>query len=261
MSDASRVKTIARLIALAVGAMLMPSMAPAATVDDVKGAAAVVAAAKKHKTVRVIARLANPAGTGMSMAAAAIGQQAGSLTRAMAAVGGSKLSPIKGLPLGVLRTDASQLGALIHSGLVEAVQEDKPARPALAQSVPLIDAPAAWNATPPARGAGWAVAILDTGVQTNHPFLAGRTVAEACFSTSSYPSSSLCPNGQDTQTGTGAGVNCSPALPGCLHGTEVAGIAAGRNYSGGPGFNGVAPDASIISVQVSSQFVDDYDYG
>src|SRR3954468_4295765 len=87
MSDASRVKTIARLIALAVGAMLMPSMAPAATVDDVKGHAAVVAAPKQHKPVGVIARLANPAGTGMPMAPAAVGQQAGSLTRAMAAVG------------------------------------------------------------------------------------------------------------------------------------------------------------------------------
>src|SRR5689334_7592304 len=103
--------------------MLLPSAAPAATVDDVKGAAAVVAAAKKHKTVRVIARLASPAGVGLPMAAAAIGQQASGLTRAMAAVGVSKVSPIKGLPLVVLRADASQLDALIRSGLVEAVQE------------------------------------------------------------------------------------------------------------------------------------------
>jgi subtilisin family serine protease len=101
-----------------------------------------------------------------------------------------------------------------------------------------------------ARGAGQAVAILDTGVDSAHPFLAGRVVSEACFSTTSPANgaTTLCPNGQASQTGAGAGRPCREA--GCEHGTHVAGIAAGR----GEDFSGMAPDADLIAIQVFSRF-------
>jgi subtilisin family serine protease len=85
-------------------------------------------------------------------------------------------------------------------------------------------------------GKGELVAIVDSGVDTSHPFLAGKVVQEACFSI-------RCPNGQETMIGPGA------AKPVLNHGTHVAGIVAGR----GPKFSGVAPDAGLIAVQVFSR--------
>ena len=52
--------------------------------------------------------------------------------------------------------------------------------PTLAQSVPssreIRRGPVGYD------GTGTAIAIIDTGVDANHPFLAGKVVAEACFS-------------------------------------------------------------------------------
>src|SRR4029453_8315128 len=98
----------------------------------------------------------------------------------------------------------------------------------------------------------------------DHPFLqdstgASRVVAQACFS-SNYPGAfavSLCPGAPSTPGGAwpaapGSGEDCSPLIDGCNHGTLVAGIAAGRGAS----FNGVAPGAELIAIQVFSQFND-----
>ncbi len=154
------------------------------------------------------------------------------------------------VPILALEVSAGALTDLAANPAVAAIEQDVPVPPALAQSVPLIGADALWRDG--FTGYGWTVAILDTGVDGSHPFLAGKVLAEACFSTTSLfdGSSTLCPNGQQSQIGTGAGVNCTPSVTGCDHGTQVAGIAAG---SGGT-FSGVARDASIISIQVFSRF-------
>jgi hypothetical protein len=47
---------------------------------------------------------------------------------------------------------------------------------------------------------------------------------------------------------------CPASVDGCEHGTHVAGIAAGRQYSGGPALNGIAHHARLVSVQVFTQF-------
>jgi subtilisin family serine protease len=136
------------------------------------------------------------------------------------------------------------------------IQEDKLSAPVLDKSVPRINADDVHLKG--YTGAGYAVAVLDTGVMSGHSFLAGRVISEACYSTtdSYYGSKTLCPNGEQSQIGTGAGVNCSTSISsGCSHGTHVAGIAAGKN--GVPG-NGVAPGANIIAIQVFSKFTDLY---
>jgi hypothetical protein len=94
------------------------------------------------------------------------------------------------------------------------------------------------------------VAILDTGVDRAHPFLAGRVIEET-----SYSGNGNCPNGTTTQAGTGAATPCTYAPSGCRHGTHVAGIAAGAHgtFSGTP-FSGVAKGASVLAIQVFSRF-------
>ena len=122
-------------------------------------------------------------------------------------------------------------------------------RPTLSESVPLIGAPTAWSLG--ATGAGWTVAIVDSGVDKSHPFLAGKVVSEACYSTAGGTASSVCPGGADS-TAIGSGVPCSASVYGCDHDTHVAGIAAGTGAS----FSGVAKAASIIAVQVYSRIDD-----
>ena len=133
--------------------------------------------------------------------------------------------------------------ALEESGKVARLQQDVVYRVTLGDSVPLINGDDAWGTG--FEGTDQVVAILDTGVEGAHPFLAGKVVEEACYSAGSN-----CPNGLTSQTGPGAGVNCTYTDT-CGHGTHVAGIAAGLAP---PGSSGVARDADIMAVQVFSRF-------
>jgi subtilisin family serine protease len=128
-------------------------------------------------------------------------------------------------------------------GIVLAVEEDTPLFPTLAESGPHVQANAAQGAG--LDGRGTVIAVLDTGIDKNHPLLAGKVVEEACFS-----SRGNCLNGAAVATGPGAGVPCTYAASACRHGTHVAGIAAGS----GPSFSGVATGARLMSVQVFSRF-------
>nr|MDQ3354649.1 S8 family serine peptidase [Actinomycetota bacterium] len=85
-----------------------------------------------------------------------------------------------------------------------------------------IGAEAAWSQ---GRGAGMVIAVVDTGVDLDHPDLAGKLLTGRSFTGKSTP-----------QDGNG-------------HGTHVAGIAA-ASTGNGTGVAGVAPDASILPVQV-----------
>jgi subtilisin family serine protease len=200
--------------------------------------------AREDGVVRVIARLAvEPAATVEAAHASALADM-----RTMGLDTATTLS--ESLPLVVADVTPEQLAALEANPRFEDVQEDRLTFASLADSAPLIGAPEVWAQG--GRGAGQSVAILDTGVDAVHPFLAGRVTAEACFSTTSAATGakSVCPNGAREQTGAGAARPCD--AEGCEHGTHVAGIAAGR----GARFSGVAPDAGIFAVQVFSKFVD-----
>ncbi len=140
---------------------------------------------------------------------------------------------------------------------VTSLQEDVAEPPLLSESAGLIRADVAWAAG--YTGNGWAVALIDTGVNLAHPFFAGKIVSEACYSNGGIPgtlegASSVYPGGVASSTAAGSGNYCSFGFDGCLHGTHVAGIAAGRQYSGGPAINGIGQRASIISIQAFTGF-------
>ncbi len=213
--------------------------APAAEV-----AATLRARAEADGAVRVIVEIAAPQG-----ARPALSNLHGAAVQAFRDAGVTQVAPLTPrLAYLVAEVNAAQLDALYADPRFGTWSEDRLARASLAESGPLVQAPQLWAAG--GRGAGQGIAILDTGVDGGHPFLAGRVVTEACFSTNSAAnrSTSVCPNGQAEQTGAGAARPCG--VSGCEHGTHVAGIAAGR----GADFSGMAPDADIIAVQVFSRF-------
>lgn len=90
-----------------------------------------------------------------------------------------------------------------------------------------IQMPLAWDL---ARGQGAVIAVLDTGVDVNHPELQGR----------------LLPGFSFTDDTTNVADNCG-------HGTHVTGIVA-ANTNNGVGIAGVAPEAQILPVKVMERY-------
>jgi subtilisin family serine protease len=234
------------------------ALAFAATADTF---AAAQAAAPAAPSTRVIVELALPAGRhvpeGRLAGPAAVSAQrraiAAAADRVAARLPRGVLRRFTTVPFLVVDADAATRAALAASPDVVRVMEDAIVRPSLAESVPLIQGDQAWDAG--YDGTGTVVAILDTGVDRNHPFLAGKVIDEACFSsTVAGISQSACPNGAAQQFGSGAAAPCS--LEDCLHGTHVAGIATGNGAAAGQPFSGVAKGAHIVAVQVFSVVTD-----
>mgnify|MGYP001165453530 CR=1 FL=1 len=95
--------------------------------------------------------------------------------------------------------------------------------PLLVDSVPLINANTFWDAG--YKGNGVKVAVIDSGIDKNHPMLSGKVVAERDFSSS------------------GSANDISS------HGTHVAGIIAGTTANGGS-YSGVAPEVKLLNAKV-----------
>ncbi|MFN0280098.1 MAG: S8 family serine peptidase [Pyrinomonadaceae bacterium] len=153
------------------------------------------------------------------------------------------------IPFLSLEAAESGLTDMQDDPAITSINEDIAVPPSLAESTQIVQAPAAWNSG--FDGSGWAVAILDSGVNKNHTFLTGKVVSEACYS-STVPgfATSLCPGGVPESTAPNSGLNCDPLISGCPHGTHVAGITAGSGAS----FSGTARNAKIIAIQVFSRF-------
>ncbi|MER5277265.1 S8 family serine peptidase [Streptomyces sp. NPDC002809] len=118
------------------------------------------------------------------------------------------------------------------SAAVEKMWLDGRRKASLDKSVPQIGAPTAWAAG--FDGTGTKVAVLDTGIDTTHPDLAGRVIEERDFSDS--------PSGTADKFG---------------HGTHVASITAGTGAGSDGKFKGVAPGAKLLNGKV----LDDAGYG
>jgi subtilisin family serine protease len=91
------------------------------------------------------------------------------------------------------------------------------------------------------NGVGLKVAVIDSGVDTDHVDFSGRIVAQQCFCSGAVGSVGCCPNGLDTQSGAGA------AEDNHGHGTNVSGIILG---AGDVAPRGALPAASLVSVKV-----------
>lgn len=135
-----------------------------------------------------------------------------------------------------LRADAQRLwkrkaGRLARTGPfagIKTIYLDRKVKASLADSVPQIGAPQAWAAG--FDGTGVDVAVLDTGIDKNHPDLAGKVTAEANFTTDPSPAD------------------------GFGHGTHVASIVAGGGQASGGLRKGVAPGAKLMNGKVLNDF-------
>lgn len=101
-------------------------------------------------------------------------------------------------------------------------------KPLLKESVPQIGAPTAWAAG--FDGSGVKVAVVDSGIDADHPDLAGRVIAARNFT-----------EGE------------SDTLDRVGHGTHVAATIASTGAAPG-GYKGVAPGASLLAAKVCGVF-------
>jgi hypothetical protein len=137
------------------------------------------------------------------------------------------------------------------SRIVEIV-EDIPSRPSLTGSLVPTDTYEAHNLG--FTGLDQVIAVVDSGINKNHPMLSEVIVDEICFS-EAFPLvnlTSLCPNGGPSQLGSGAAssAKCNN-ISLCDHGSFMSGIIAGAPYTtAGQTYKGISFGAKILAVQV-----------
>jgi subtilisin family serine protease len=136
----------------------------------------------------------------------------------LSAAGNAALHTAAG-PMTRLGTAAGELSGISHVWL-----DGKVKAAGLDWNLSKINAPAAWSAGQ--TGQGVTVAVLDTGIDTTHPDLAGQVTASVNFSSSA-----------DTLDHVG-------------HGTFVAGTIAGTGAVSGGARKGVAYGAKLLNVKV-----------
>ena len=165
-------------------------------------------------------------------------------------------------PALAMTLDQSEIDVMSSAPGVESIIEDIAAQTMMDESLPLIGANVLHDLD--FDGSGFAVAILDTGTDHDHPMIADGIVGSACFSTTdpAIHAISRCPGGRTVEVGGRSGDDCDRCQVTATHGTHVGGIAAGRpvtaNMSGtNHELLGVAPGAGIVAVNVFYTDTDD----
>jgi hypothetical protein len=130
------------------------------------------------------------------------------------------------------RLSRAGLARLRRSPAVASIQYDRVMSASLAEAGPLIGAPSVHTQLG-FTGKGINVAVLDTGIDSDHPDLSDNIVAQKCFC--NLNGLSCCPGGADSAEDNNG------------HGTHVSGIITGK---GTVAPKGIAPDAGIVAVKV-----------
>jgi hypothetical protein len=112
--------------------------------------------------------------------------------------------------------DAEAIEILMQDPDVVAIDVDRVAYATLTQGVSLVGATTTHGLG--VTGSGVTVAVLDTGIDTDHPDLSSSLDSEICFCDDAPGMNGCCPGGGDTETGPGSaeddeGHGTRPAQP------------------------------------------------
>jgi subtilisin family serine protease len=251
--------TIVLLAAIAAIAASLPAVAgsapstPGATVDP-RVSEALTAA----PSARVIVTLRTDAAANAAIARGDVPaiERANAVrsTRLRAALpGGARLlRSYRAVPAIVLDLPAAAIDALRTHPDVAHVALDGRMYAQLDETVPLINADDV-HATLEVDGSGVTVAVLDTGIETDHPALADAVTGQGCFIISGG-----CPTAAGVPGSCGPNANTTGAWAedGHGHGSHVSGIVTSDGKPNGDDV-GIAPGASIKAFKV----LDDCGYG
>ncbi|HET9485083.1 MAG TPA: S8 family serine peptidase [Xanthomonadales bacterium] len=214
--------------------LLLSTLALADKVEpDVRDALA------RAERVRVIAVLADDATQSDAARRAAIAARVDATLAALPAGRHALKRRFVRVPALAVEVDAVALERLAALPHVARVGLDAGGFGAMAQSAPLARVTDAFAAG--LDGSGAKIAIVDSGLDTDHADFAGRLVAQQCFCGGADGPAGCCPNGAESMVGAGSAEDDHG------HGTNVGGIAAG---GGAAAARGAAPAASIVAVKV-----------
>ncbi|MEQ1753718.1 MAG: S8/S53 family peptidase [Micropepsaceae bacterium] len=237
--------------------------APAQAAPNVRNPVELWVELEKSKSIEVVAVLQGGyQENGRLISAQARSKLQSDLVQYMRRTGTTHVKSLKYAPGVVFIVDKAGLAHLLLYPKLQGAYSNRPLKWSLQSSTQLLGMPALWTAGK--TGAGRTVAVIDTGVDyVNHPF---SVVAQACFSTTLAPFlSSVCSNGLDMDTTSiDAGKNCDYTVLGsmCMHGTHVAGIAAGlQSIGGNASRNSVAYGANVIAIKVAAKSTNSVDCG
>ena len=166
------------------------------------------------------------------------------------------------LPIMAMQVDAKGLQELENSPNVKKIYPNILRKHTLESSTKQVQADKTWERN--YEGDGVTVAIVDSGFNRNAIGFdeKGKVVKEACFTTKVniqglQLNGNCWPNNTQMKIGKSAAAQtCNPCADGNMHGSSVAGVAAGYNPFS---FYGVARKSSIIAVNVFSR-VDNADF-
>ena len=132
------------------------------------------------------------------------------------------------------RISQGVLEKLRHHDLVAVIEEDVPIYALLAESALLIHGDRSYHTG--YTGMGVNVAVLDSGIDTDHPDLVDSVVWEECFLSDDH-----CPvTGTDRASGPGSAEDDNG------HGSHVSGIITSDYET----YRGIAPGAGIVAIKI-----------
>jgi subtilisin family serine protease len=255
---------VAVVVAAAPALAATPAATPRAVAAQPAGGtdwSSLEARARRDGRVPVVVALRAP-GSGVATASARSRHFRAQRDGLLARFGGQRPRAFRGLdgaPFVALHASLADLRVMRAAGEVRAVSVDRVTRlagtsnfgSAVGQQLPQLwdysRIGAEWANNNGWTGQGQAIAVIDTGVDRNNPYLRGKVVNEACFATNTNQTGA-CSGGLYYQYSTAAAGIAGSATyctyhSLCAHGTHVAHTAAGQF--------GIARGATIIAIQAS----------